>query len=259
METAEINANAFAAEAGVVPVVESAASEALAADAPTSKNSSKFYTEDDLAKVRGQEKEKLYPQIEKLKEELDSLKKEREAEALRKAEEEAKKATLEKETLEADMDVRQLLQKKQEEWQEQLERERQERERAFALLERERNFADLQSYRQNRLDQERESVIPELLDLVSGNTKEEIDASIDGLKDRSSRILDSAQAAMQNARKEMTGTRVTAPSAGPLETNSEQRSLTADEISAMPMNEYAKYRQRLLSPQAQGRSKGLFG
>jgi len=27
----------------------------------------------------------------------------------------------------------------------------------------------------------------------------------------------------------------------------------------MPMNEYAKYRQRLLSPKAQGKSSGLFG
>lgn len=259
METVSASAEAFAAEAGVVPVVESAVSEAPVADAPTPKNASKFYTEDDLAKVRSQEKEKLYPQIEKLKEELDSLKKEREAEALRIAEEEAKKAALEQEALEADMDVRQLLQKKEADWQEQLERERQERERAFALLERERNFADLQSYRQNRLDEERETIIPELLDLVSGNTKEEVEASIEGLKERSARILESAQSAMQNARKEMTGTRITAPSAGPLETNSEQRTLTAEEISAMPMNEYAKYRQRLLSPQAQGRSKGLFG
>jgi hypothetical protein len=259
METTSASAEAFAAEAGVVPVVESAGSETLVADAPTPKNSSKFYTEDDLAKVRSQEKEKLYPQIEKLKEELDSLKKDREAEALRVAEEEAKKATLEQEALEADMDVRQLLQKKEADWQEQLERERQERERAFALLERERNFADLQSYRQNRLDEERETIIPELLDLVSGNTKEEVDSSIEGLKERSARILESAQSAMQNARKEMTGTRITSPSAGPLETNSEQRTLTAEEISAMPMNEYAKYRQRLLSPQAQGRSKGLFG
>jgi hypothetical protein len=259
METTSASAEAFAAEAGVVPVVESAVSETLVADAPTPKNSSKFYTEDDLAKVRSQEKEKLYPQIEKLKEELDSLKKDREAEALRVAEEEAKKAALEQEALEADMDVRQLLQKKEADWQEQLERERQERERAFALLERERNFADLQSYRQTRLDEERETIIPELLDLVSGNTKEEVEASIEGLKERSARILDSAQSAMQNARKEMTGTRITSPSAGPLETNSEQRTLTAEEISAMPMNEYAKYRQRLLSPQAQGRSKGLFG
>jgi hypothetical protein len=64
---------------------------------------------------------------------------------------------------------------------------------------------------------------------------------------------------MQSARKEMTGSRVTAPPTGPLDINSEQRNFTADEISAMPMNEYAKYRQRLLSPKAQGKGSGLFG
>jgi hypothetical protein len=138
-------------------------------------------------------------------------------------------------------------------------RERQERERAFALLEREKTFAEIQTFRQQRLEEEREAIIPELLDLVTGNTQDEINASIDGLKNRSTRILESAQQAMQSARKEMTGSRVTAPPTGPLDINSEQRNFTADEISAMPMNEYAKYRQRLLSPKAQGKSSGLFG
>ena len=101
--------------------------------------------------------------------------------------------------------------------------------------------------------------MPELVDLISGNTKEEIDASIDGLKDRSTRILESAQSAMQTARREMTGTRATLPPAGPLETNSEQQNFTAQDIASMSMDEYAKYRGRLLSPGAQGKSKGLFG
>ena len=72
-------------------------------------------------------------------------------------------------------------------------------------------------------------------------------------------FLDSAQAAMQSARKEMTGTRVTTPPAGPMETNSEQRSFSAQDIASMSMEEYAKYRQRLLSPSAQGKTRGLFG
>ena len=152
-----------------------------------------------------------------------------------------------------------MLKVKEQEWSEQLERERQERERAFALLEREKSFAELQSYKQTKLEQERESIMPELLDLVSGNTAEEVDASLASLKERSVRILESAQAAMQNARKEMTGTRATFPPAGPLETNSEQRNFTAEDISAMSMNDYAKYRSRLLSPNAQGKTKGLFG
>ncbi len=140
-----------------------------------------------------------------------------------------------------------------------MERERQERERAFALLEREKSFADLQNYRAQRVDAEREAIIPELIDLISGNSREEIDASVEGLKERSARILESAQSAMQNARREMTGTRVTTPPAGPLDTQSDQRNFTAEDIQSMSMNEYAKYRERIMSDTARGKSRGLFG
>ena len=260
METqTEVLAEAFEAEANQAPTIVDAGVDAPTVKTTKTTDSSKGYTEEDLAKVRSQEKDKLYPQIEKLKSELEEIKQMREAElAAKQAEKEAQDAE-ERTRLEADLDVRELLKKKETEWSEQLERERQERERAFALLEREKTFAEIQTFRQQRLEEEREAIIPELLDLVTGNTQDEINASIDGLKNRSTRILESAQQAMQSARKEMTGSRVTAPPTGPLDINSEQRNFTADEISAMPMNEYAKYRQRLLSPKAQGKGSGLFG
>ena len=260
METqTEVLAEALEAEANQAPTIVDAGVDAPTVKTTKTTDSSKGYTEEDLAKVRSQEKDKLYPQIEKLKSELEEIKQMREAElAAKQAEKEAQDAE-ERTRLEADLDVRELLKKKETEWSEQLERERQERERAFALLEREKTFAEIQNFRQQRLEEEREAIIPELLDLVTGNTQDEINTSIESLKDRSTRILESAQQAMQSARKEMTGSRVTAPPTGPLDINSEQRNFTADEISAMPMNEYAKYRQRLLSPKAQGKSSGLFG
>jgi hypothetical protein len=157
------------------------------------------------------------------------------------------------------MDVRQLLETKEKEWAEKLESERLEREKAFTLLERERQFAELSEYRSSRLNDERENIIPELLDLITGNTKEEIEQSIAGLKERSSRILDSAQQAMQSARREMTGSRVTAPPSGPLDTNSDQQQFTAEQIAAMSVTEYAKYRGKLLGTVAADRGKGIFG
>lgn len=259
METAENMAGAFEAEANVAPVVN-----VSGVDAPTvTTTNSKFYTDEDLAKVRSQEKDKLYPQIDKLKEEVENLKKEKQEEAARKAAEEAAKLAEEsakqQAQLEEELDAKSLIKIKEQEWSEQLERERQERERAFALLERERDFANLQSYKQTKLEQERDNIMPELLDLVSGNSPEEVDASLESLKERSARILESAQSAMQNARKEMTGTRATLPPAGPLETNTEQRNFTAQDIASMSMNEYAKYRDKLMSDSARGKSKGLFG
>jgi DNA repair exonuclease SbcCD ATPase subunit len=259
METAENMAGAFESEANVAPVVN-----VSGVDAPTvTTTSSKFYTDEDLAKVRSQEKDKLYPQIDKLKEEVENLKKEKQEEAARKAADEAAKmaaeAAKQQAQLEDELDAKSLIKVKEQEWSEQLERERTERERAFALLERERDFANLQSYKQVKLEQERDNIMPELLDLVSGNTAEEVDASLESLKERSARILESAQSAMQNARKEMTGTRATLPPAGPLETNTEQRNFTAQDIASMSMNEYAKYRDKLMSDTARGKSKGLFG
>ena len=219
----------------------------------------KSYSEEDLRRVREQEKSKLYPQIDSLKEELNILKKERE-ERLAEAEKlRAEQETEARKKAEEDMDVRQLLESKEKEWADRLETEKQERERAFKLLEREREYAEVTDYRNRRLQEERENVIPELLDLISGNNAEEIEASIAGLKDRSSRILDSAQQAMQSARKEMTGSRVTAPPTGPLDTNSDQQQFTADQIAAMSVTEYAKYRGKLLGQAATDRGKGIFG
>jgi hypothetical protein len=157
------------------------------------------------------------------------------------------------------MEIRDLLAKKEEEFTSQLEAERLERERAFALLENEKRFQELQSYRQQRLEQERESIIPELLDLVDGSSIEEIDSSIENLRERSNRILDSAQQAMQSARRDMAGSRVTAPAAGPLDADPENRSYTPDDIRQMSMADYMKHRQRLLGDSAASRGRGLFG
>jgi len=263
MSTAEQMAEAFQAETNTAPVVNVSGVDAptVTEDAPT--QTQKFYTEEDLAKVRTQEKDKLYPVVEQLKSEVASLKKEKEEKAARKAAEEAeklaKKAEKEKSKLEEDLDAKELLKLKEAEWQEQLARERQERETAFALLERERDYAELQTYRQQILEQERDNIIPQLVDFIQGSTPEEINQSVEQLKERSASILESAQAALTQQRREQVGTKATLPPAGPLETNSEQRMPTADEIAAMPMNEYAKYRSRILSPRAQGRSSGLLG
>jgi hypothetical protein len=225
------------------------------ADAQATSN----YTEEDLKRVREQEKSKLYPQIDSLKEELTSLKKEREE---RLAEEAARRAEAEaeaKKKAESEMDVRSLLEAKEQEWASKLDAERLERERAFTLLDRERQYAELNEYRTRRLSEEQDNIMPELLDLISGNNPEEIESSITGLRERSSRILESAQSAMQNARKEMTGSRVTAPPTGPMDTNMEQQQFTAEQIAAMSVTEYAKYRGKLLGNAASNRNKGIFG
>ena len=263
MSTAEQMAEAFQAETNTAPVVNVSGVDAptVTEDAPT--QTQKFYTEEDLAKVRTQEKDKLYPVVEQLKSEVAALKKDKDEKAARKAAESeakaAEKAEKDKAKMIADLDAKDLIKLTTDELREQLERERSERERAFALLEQERTYAELQNYKQNLIEQERENIIPELVDLVAGNTPDEVSASLESLKARSAKILESAQAAMQNARKEMRGTSATLPAAGPLETNMDSRQFTAQDIAAMSMNDYAKVRDKLMSDAARGKSRGLLG
>lgn len=257
-ETQANTAEAFAVDAGVTPpVVDAAPATTVNATPLTAEGNSKFYTEEDLARVRAQEKDKLYSTLDKYKSELDAVRQEREAELAAKRAEEEAKAAEERAKAEAEMDTRDLLTKKEQEWKAELERVREESARNFALLEREKQFAELSAFKQQRLEAERDNIIPELLDLVSGNTPDEVSASLEGLKERSARILESAQQAMQAARKDMRGASVTAPPTGPLDTNSQQQNFTAQDIASMSMNEYANYRARLLSPTAQGRGQGL--
>jgi hypothetical protein len=169
------------------------------------------------------------------------------------------KAAEAKAAAEADMDVRSLLEHKEKEWAAKLDGEVAERQRAFNLLDLERKYAEVTSYRALRVEEERDNIIPELVDLISGNNPEEIEESITGLRERSSRILESAQSAMQNARKEMTGSRVTSPASGPMDTNSDQQSFTSEQIASMSVTEYAKYREKLLGRAASNRNKGIFG
>jgi len=214
------------------------------------------YTEVDLQRVREQEKSKLYPQIDSLKEEINLLKKDREAQLAEASRIAKEKEDAARKLAESEMDVRSLLEKKEQEWAAQLEEIRQEGARKDALLERERQYAELTAYRNRRLAEEQDNIMPELVDLISGNSADEIEQSITGLRERSAKILESAQQAMQSARRDMKGTSTTLPPT--MENNSAQQQFTADQIAAMSVTEYAKYRDRLF-PGANNQNKGIFG
>jgi len=223
------------------------------------------FTAEDIAKARKQEKDKVYSQLDTMKEELAALRKEREERAAIEAERlakrqarEAERAAEKKAKAEEEMSVKQLLQTKEKEWQSQIEAERAEREKAFALLEREREFQELQQYRMARVDAERENIAPELIDLVSGNNKDEIERSIADLKARSVKIFENIAAVSQNSRKDMQGARITVPASGPLDNDSSQAAFTPEAIANMSAAEYAKHRSKLLG-NSNTRGQGLFG
>jgi hypothetical protein len=203
--------------------------------------------------------------MEKLKEELSTLKQaqtEREAEEARRRDErkarESELAKKKKEEEEAELSAKELLIRKEQELMAQIDAERSEREKALALLEQERRFQQLMAYRQQRMEQERDSIIPELIDLVQGSDEGEIEQSISALKEKSSKIFQSVATASQQTRKEMVGARVTSPASGPLDNDSEQRSYSPDDISNMSLADYAKNRAKLLG-NTNNSGQGLFG
>jgi hypothetical protein len=224
------------------------------------------FTAEDIAKARAQEKAKLYPQVEKLQEELALLKQREQERDAKDAERKAQRAVREaelakkkKEDEEQELSLKDLLVKKEQELTAQIEQERAEREKALALLDQERKFQELMQFRQQRLEAERENIIPELIDLIQGNSKDEIEQSINGLKDKSAKIFESVAQASQQTRKEMVGSRITAPASGPLDNDSEQRSYSPDDISNMSLSDYAKNRAKLLGNASNNRGQGLFG
>ena len=253
--TSTVVDSAVAQEAFASEVTGTASTAQQEVEAPVT-DSKAGYTEVDLKRVREQEKSKLYPQIDSLKEEINLLKKDREAQLAEAAAIAKEKEEAARKLAESEMDVRALLEKKEQEWTAQLEEIRQEGARKDALLERERQYAELTAYRNRRLAEEQDNIMPELVDLISGNNADEIENSITGLRERSSKILESAQQAMQNARRDMKGTSTTLPPT--MENNSGQQQFTADQIAAMSVTEYAKYRDRLF-PGANNQNKGLFG
>ena len=253
--TSTVVDSAVAQEAFASEVTGTASTAQQEVEAPVT-DSKAGYTEVDLKRVREQEKSKLYPQIDSLKEEINLLKKDREAQLAEAAAIAKEKEEAARKLAESEMDVRALLEKKEREWTAQLEEIRQEGARKDALLERERQYAELTAYRNRRLAEEQDNIMPELVDLISGNNADEIENSITGLRERSSKILESAQQAMQSARRDMKGTSTTLPPT--MENNSGQQQFTADQIAAMSVTEYAKYRDRLF-PGANNQNKGLFG
>jgi hypothetical protein len=131
----------------------------------------------------------------------------------------------------------------------------QQRQVQEALLEKERRIQQIESYRQRRLTEEQETIIPELIDLIAGNSEEDIENSIAVLRDRSSAIIESIQQATSQSGR-LRGPQVTAPPTGPMDNQQEYQTMSADYIRNMPLDQYTKMRERLM--QATRNSRGRF-
>lgn len=238
-------------------------------NAPTqeSRTEEKYFSEEEVQKIRQQEKGKMYKRLEDadhrvktMEEQLNILSSEREK-AIKEAEERARKESeiLRQREIE-ELSAKELLAKREDEfnqrinqveheWGQKFSELEKQRQAQDALLEKERQMQQLETYRNRRLQAEQESIIPELRDLISGNTEEEIENSISVLRERSNAIIESIQRTSQPARPK--GAPVTAPPTGPLDNQSEYQTLSAEDIRNMPMDQYVKMRDRLMNARPQ--------
>jgi chromosome segregation ATPase len=222
------------------------------------------FTAEDIARVRAEEKDKLYTRMTKqeeaqkaLQDELAALRGEREAKAKAEADALAAAEAADKAKAEAEMSAKKLLEQRTSEWETRFAALEAERATERELFLKEQEFARVREYTNQRLAAERDNIAPELLDLVGGNTNAEVDASIDMLKAKSAAIVESIQAAQTAARSQMRGVSPNASALGPLDDSTGYRELSANDIKGMSMAEYAKYRSHLIG--SAGSNRGLYG
>jgi DNA repair exonuclease SbcCD ATPase subunit len=239
---------------------------------PPANPADSIFTKEDverlLGKARQEEKDKVYGRLSKYEEtlkqtqtELEALRKAKEAEEAERLAKEADKAAAAKAKFEEDASAKDLLKAQQKEYEAKFAALEQAREQDRTLLEKEREFSALREFTQKRIAEERDSIAPELLVYVSGNTEAEVERSIDLAKQQSQALASSFQEAQQRARASLRGVAPTGltPS-GPLDTDSAHKSFSPDELKNMSMADYAKYRDSLLgTARTAQRNRGLYG
>ncbi|WP_369042245.1 hypothetical protein [Streptomyces sp. Midd1] len=225
------------------------------------------FTAAELEKARQEEKDKLYGRMQKgderlqsLEAELKAMREEREARERAEAERLAAEEQAAREKAEADMSAKKLLEERSTQWEARFEEIQREREQERAALAKEAEYNMLRAYIQERVNVERNAIAPELVDLVTGNSREEVDASIELLKAKTDAIFQSVSAAQQQARSQMRGVSMTGYTGnGPTDGDSGARQLSVEDIKNMPMSEFARYRSQLLGAAATNSSnRGLF-
>lgn len=237
----------------------------LQSRAPEGTSDPKLFTEEDLAKARREEKDKLYKRLETLQDTVKTLEaqSQQRAEAEEAAQREKQRqqeeaAKLAEQQSEAEMSAKDLLEKREAEWAAKFQQVQDQVDQERALREREAEFNSLMETRQQVLQAYQDKVAPELLDLIQGSTPEELTQSAEDMAARSARILEQTQQAMQNARQQTPTARITAPASG--ENAGSQQSFTPEDIRNMSMADYAKHRQALLGKGTDGgKARGIFG
>lgn len=208
----------------------------------------RYFTEEEVGAIRAEEKTKLYDRLTSMEQELQQAREEREAREAALAQQQAEAEEIRRKAEEEQMDVRQVLERRDQEWNARFQQQEEERQRDQAIFEQERRYQVLAEYRRARIEQEAEWILPELRDLVpEGLTEVETDQAIEIMKQRTGAILQSVQSAVTQQRAPLRGVAPTgAPPQGPMEQQTQVQQISLEDLRRMDPQTFATHRDQLL-------------
>lgn len=232
----------------------------------------RVFTAEDIAKARKEEKDKLYPELNSLKEQwaeaqktLQTLADQRTAEQAEVDRKEAEKQALAQAKKDEEMSAKALLEAKLKEtndtWESRFAQLQQERESERAVLAKERQLTELVDYRNSQLQVNSTEIAPQFHNFITGETKEQIDNAIAQAKVATQSIAEEVAQARTQQTQQARGVSPTGYTAlGPLDGTMGQKQYTAEDINKMSMADYTKWRQDygIANSDAQ-RSRGILG
>jgi hypothetical protein len=228
------------------------------------------YTEEQLRErlnqARSEERDKLYgsraqemqelAELRAFRENQEKLRQEQEAEQQRLADEQRRQQENE------ELSAKDLIARREAEIRAEMEAQRayydQQLAQRDALLAKEREFAELSAYAERVKAANGDNILPEFIDMVQGNSREEIDRSVEDLINRTQRVLQNMQGVQQEQFRQAPGVSTRAPAVGPESMVGGQRNFSAEEIAQWSMGDYMKYREQLPPGRAGGSDRGLF-
>jgi myosin heavy subunit len=225
----------------------------------------RYFTEEEVAAIRQQEKDKMYQRLEKSEQQLTEFK--TQVESLM-ADKKTRDEEITKRQVEADKEaerlknenksVQELLEQQRSEFQTQQQRLQEDWDMKLAVMEQEQKLQSLKAYIQRRTMEEvnATTIIPDLVEYIDGKNEEEVEASIKKAQEKTAAIVNAAMGSTTPSTP--MGTSPTGTPFSPLDNLSpNNRQLTPEQIRNMPMDQWRQHRQQLGISRA-GSGQGLF-
>jgi hypothetical protein len=166
-------------------------------------------------------------------------------------------ARVAREAEEADLSAKDLILRRDQEWEARLAAIEKQNQQNIARMDLERQLAELKAYIRGKIAEVAadRSVHPSFYDYISGNTPEEVDAAIELAKQKTAQLFEEYKTGATQQRANMPGVSV---ASGPSSMGSVPELQEEPDFENMTLAEYAKNRHNL-PPGQVGRNVGMFG